>query len=599
MLEAIIKHLKPDKRGISNVIVVMLSLVLIVVIVANVVLWGYQMNQFDWERTQEEIEIVDVTSVREVWSSNPSGYVLGGSTSLVSGGISNLTSDDGIYMTFKSYYSGTDSLNFVDNNASNVDSSADKGKHSNFTAQQYGPDSIYDTLQETNTASGETNITLVNEESFENDWPPSLPSDWTESGRWNKESNRAYDGTYSADFDGLGIGRSGDLTTCNLNCSDADAIYVEFWYRDEGCEANEFLLQYYNGTNWNTVTDLGLTTLEYQWLHYQEKITDSQYFKSTFKVRWSAVDIEGGEHVYVDFVTVKKEVSNINYELDLEVQWTNVAYDLPNAELCIFGGTMGSEDLQVDVWNGSAWHNLFTDLSSGWNNVSVSSYLDSPIFTIRIKGGTETSDSTQDSWNIDVALLHVWSDEYTVEVEFTGSSSTENWNQLNWTVDLAWTTGSVNVTLQLYNYTLDEYPVSGNGYMTYTSNVTPNTEENKTQTINVNPTHFRNATGYWKMKIKGVKTTDVQFDLKIDWVELKAKKINGTLFTFRNSGSLTTHLVSLWIINSTVHRRYEIDVFINLGETLSYLRNDVHLSNEQHLVKVITERGNIAVYSNT
>lgn len=50
MLEAIIKRLKHDRRGISNVIGVMLSLILVVVIVANVVLWSYQMNQFDWER---------------------------------------------------------------------------------------------------------------------------------------------------------------------------------------------------------------------------------------------------------------------------------------------------------------------------------------------------------------------------------------------------------------------------------------------------------------------------------------------------------------------------------------------------------------------
>jgi len=62
MLEAIIKRLKHDKHGVSNVIVVMLSLVLIVVIVANVVLWSYQMNQFDWERMQEKIEIVEVKS---------------------------------------------------------------------------------------------------------------------------------------------------------------------------------------------------------------------------------------------------------------------------------------------------------------------------------------------------------------------------------------------------------------------------------------------------------------------------------------------------------------------------------------------------------
>jgi Ni,Fe-hydrogenase I large subunit len=62
MLEAIIKHLRQNKYGVSNVIVAMLSLVLIVVIVANVVPWSYQMNQFDWERMQERIEMVEVKS---------------------------------------------------------------------------------------------------------------------------------------------------------------------------------------------------------------------------------------------------------------------------------------------------------------------------------------------------------------------------------------------------------------------------------------------------------------------------------------------------------------------------------------------------------
>lgn len=45
----------------------MLSLILIVIIVANVVLWSYQMNQFDWERIQEKIEILNVTSALEGW----------------------------------------------------------------------------------------------------------------------------------------------------------------------------------------------------------------------------------------------------------------------------------------------------------------------------------------------------------------------------------------------------------------------------------------------------------------------------------------------------------------------------------------------------
>ena len=155
-------------------------------------------------------------------------------------------------------------------------------------------------------ATGAINRTLIDQESFEGSWPPSQPSSWSETGPWNKESDRAYSGTYSADFDGSG---SGDLTTCDLNCFDATAIYVDFWYRDEGCEANEFLLRYYNGTTWNNIADLGATTSENQWLHYQQKVTDRQYFKSTFKIRWSAVGLDSSEHVYVDYVTVKKETS--------------------------------------------------------------------------------------------------------------------------------------------------------------------------------------------------------------------------------------------------------------------------------------------------
>ena len=60
-MQATIKHLKCEKRGISTVIVVMLSLVLIVIIVGNVVLWSYQMNQLDIDRMQETVVLIDVS----------------------------------------------------------------------------------------------------------------------------------------------------------------------------------------------------------------------------------------------------------------------------------------------------------------------------------------------------------------------------------------------------------------------------------------------------------------------------------------------------------------------------------------------------------
>lgn len=319
-------------------------------------------------------------------------------------GLIVLASSFSRYTCTLTWNSTTQTQNYVDNNTSDVDLSGDNGTHNNFPAQQTGPDSIYDTLTEQNT--GYVNTTLIDAESFEGSWPP---SSWTETGRWNKESNQAYDGIYSADFDGDYGEPSGSLTTLDLDCSDADAIYVDFWYRDNDCDNDDFLLRYYDGSNWDLISDLGTTMQEDQWLHYQQKITDSQYFVSTFKVRWRANTVRNGEHIWVDLVIVKKEIQgDDNYELDLEVQWTNTYYNGINEELCIYGGTMGSEDIQVDVWNGSAWENLFTDLSSGWNNVSVSSYLDSSTFTIRFKGNEETSDTIQDSWKIDATLLHVW-----------------------------------------------------------------------------------------------------------------------------------------------------------------------------------------------
>jgi hypothetical protein len=136
------KRLRRDKRAISNVIVIMLSLVLIVIIVSNIVLWSYQMNQFDLERMQENVSITNVTRVtHSPWYTsqneyaisagrilsgtytdttildgasetfreenaqifNPSSYVLGGSTRQVAGSLLSLTSNDAGYMCFRSY----------------------------------------------------------------------------------------------------------------------------------------------------------------------------------------------------------------------------------------------------------------------------------------------------------------------------------------------------------------------------------------------------------------------------------------------------------------------------------------------------------------
>jgi hypothetical protein len=96
-----------------------------------------------------------------------------------------------------------------------------------------------------------------------------------------------------------------------------------------------------------------------------------------------------------------------NYALDLEEQWVNVDTN-STYDLCIKTGMVGSENLVVDIWRSGSWQqNILTipSGSSGWNNVSVAGYVDSPTVTIRLRGANDATDSVQSSWTIDAAVL--------------------------------------------------------------------------------------------------------------------------------------------------------------------------------------------------
>lgn len=88
----------------------------------------------------------------------------------------------------------------------------------------------------------------------------------------------------------------------------------------------------------------------------------------------------------------------------------------------------------------------------------------------------------------------------------------------------------------------------------------------------------------------------IRTNIDIDCLAVGAV-VNGTVFNFINSGSRTAHIVSIWINNATVHKRFETDLFVNSGEIFSYTRLDISLPTGQYTVKVVTERGNIGVYT--
>ena len=442
------RRFKRDRRGVSNIIVIALSLVVMLAIVSNIVLWNYEMNQVDWEKMKEEASITNVEVVtHSFWFVVQSEYFI--NTGFL------------------------DSGDFWDTHL--VDDS-------------------YESFTEA--AIGAINLTLIDVESFEGGWPP---SGWSATGTWAKESNYAYEGIYSADFDGSVGGVSGYLTSPSMDCSDVDAIYVEFWWQDRALDDDNLILEYYDGATWNSYQDLNQMDSGNGWHHYTEVVTDSQYFVSNFQIRLWAKMVQSGKTACVDVVKVTKSVVGM-YSLDLNGQF-------------------------------------FIDLST---------YPLDCIQTVELQIRYRVEDNLE-NWYLKV---YNWTDS---AYNDTGFNST-----IGYTPTTGWDYYSLNLTDVWESY------VHNNG------------------TINV------------KFVDQGADSE--QTSLGIDFLGVRVK-IDGAQFTFENNGALTLHLVSLWMINSTDHQRYDINVFINSAASKNFVHSGISLPIGNYIVKVVTERGNMAVYS--
>jgi len=148
--------------------------------------------------------------------------------------------------------------------------------------------------------------------------------------------------------------------------------------------------------------------------------------------------------------------------------------------------------------------------------------------------------------------------------------------------------------LRAYNWTAKTY--SANGFNS-TAGCLPSTGWNY---------YAVNLTNKWRsyvgqdgrimVQVRDEGPDSTRTNVDIDYLAVRAV-INGAVFTFENEGSRTAHLVSIWVNNATVHRRYETDTFVNSGELLSYTRLDISLPIGQYILKVVSERGNISVYT--
>ncbi|MFQ5999949.1 MAG: hypothetical protein ACE5J6_04145 [Candidatus Bathyarchaeia archaeon] len=148
--------------------------------------------------------------------------------------------------------------------------------------------------------------------------------------------------------------------------------------------------------------------------------------------------------------------------------------------------------------------------------------------------------------------------------------------------------------LKAYNWTAQTY--SDNGFNSTAGHTPTGGWDNYAVSLTDKWRSYVRDDGAMYVKFHDEGNDAVRTTIDIDFIGVRTVG-GGTRFTFENEGSLTSHLVSLWVINSTNHQRYDINVFINSAETTTYLRADISLPNGQYTVKVVTERGNIAVYS--
>jgi hypothetical protein len=341
------------------------------------------------------------------------------------------------------------------NSLSNDDSSPDVGTHSNFAAQQYGPDSVYDTLTETTNT-----ITFRRASSQISQGPISItiptgtiqgdvmianiycggsgtitvtpPSGWTlvvqtsVSGQimetYYKVASDSEPSSYSWSVSGDAQNQGGISTYYNVDTSNpidaysnqANPASTSYTAPSVTTTVNNAMLVGAFGAcaggNPNTVTPQSGFTEQYdigQDSNDNACLESSDYVQASAGASGVTVAI-GQSGVNIGHLIALKPI--VNYRLDLKEKWSTVNYGEANEILCVYlGSHIGSENIRVDVWRNSAWQNLLPNLSVGWNNVTVSTYLDSPSFTIRFNGGIETGDISQDVWAIDVVLLHVWS----------------------------------------------------------------------------------------------------------------------------------------------------------------------------------------------
>jgi hypothetical protein len=623
MLQAITKRLKQfkrGKRGISTVIVVMLSLVLITIIVGNVVLWSYQMNQLDWERLHEDVAITDVSRV------NGSSLFVAQSEydlnigSRINGAYTDTQAVDDQFESFKeglnwwnTNYDYRRQITIVNNVASQLDtgysvcvtidtaSLISAGKilaSGNDLRVVYLSGSVWTELDrdaiDVNSAS--TQVWFKTQAAIEatgadgnyyvyygNPSSGSPPANKSNVYLWFDDFNRANNpdittevpysvktggGVWSIESNTLkNVGASGDpnklLITALGNVDTAVDMLVKIRVTSfAGGDTSRMGLSC--GMDTSSSRGSGYCGLLHNDANSLDLLNDLRSWGTQETYSWSL-----NTWYYMRFRVVDP-ASRVGQIKVWQV------------------GTTEPSTWTVDGNFGSGTARSYGEVGFAGSRTTDTTYFDD--VSIRFVADSEPSTSigleeSQGSNRLDI------------DGAFAIDLSTYPLNSItNVEIQMRYRPSDTGETwyLKAYNWTSSTY--SDNGFNS-TAGQTPTTGWNY-YTVNLTDcwSSYVNSDGTVYVKIVDEGADADQTVLDIDFLATRIE-IDGVMFSFENQGSLTSHLVSLWVDNSTNHQRYSIDAFMNLGDVTSIFRGDIDLPSAPFIIKVVTERGNTAVFS--
>ena len=155
---------------------------------------------------------------------------------------------------------------------------------------------------------------FLSNESFEGSFPP---FGWStdDSTTWCKSNVNPYVGTYSMRCNGSAAAGASYIRTPYCNLYDDEHCFFSFKVYNSGADTGEFIMQLYDGTDWDTVLDLGNYYPSAGWNYYRydmyPRFTNEQYFHDNFALRFYESSLDAGEYVYVDDFTLLTNDENV------------------------------------------------------------------------------------------------------------------------------------------------------------------------------------------------------------------------------------------------------------------------------------------------